>query len=190
MRLWHGLRGAGYNNDQEYLSKGGLRAVQGDEVELAFHETNDLPQGSPAARRALHVRSAYRNDPEFSLHQLQRLGSLLEVPVQTAQRMIDNDVRVTENYQRMVGLSLDDLYSGRRDGEPVEQVREHYVGELRDALKRLFSDLELRGPGDPLGGGTFRFRKGIVEDFPYKNLSGGEKAAFDLLLDLVVKKAA
>ena len=33
----------------------------------------------------------------------------------------------------------------------------------------------------------FRFSKGDVSDFPYMNLSGGEKAAFDILLDVFVK---
>ena len=36
--------------------------------------------------------------------------------------------------------------------------------------------------------GVFRFAKGAAKDFHYKNLSGGEKAAFDLLLDLFVKR--
>lgn len=48
----------------------------------------------------------------------------------------------------------------------------------------------LRGLGDPLTQGTFKFDKGTAEDFDYKNLSGGEKAAFDLLLDIGVKRSA
>ena len=36
--------------------------------------------------------------------------------------------------------------------------------------------------------GSFRFSKGSVNDFHYKNLSGGEKAAFDILLDVFVKR--
>ncbi len=36
--------------------------------------------------------------------------------------------------------------------------------------------------------GSFRFGKGSVNDFHYKNLSGGEKAAFDILLDVFVKR--
>jgi len=35
--------------------------------------------------------------------------------------------------------------------------------------------------------GSFFFSKGVVNDFHYKNLSAGEKSAFDLILDLVVK---
>ena len=34
----------------------------------------------------------------------------------------------------------------------------------------------------------FRFSKGMTTNFHYKNLSGGEKAAFDLLLDIFVKR--
>ena len=36
--------------------------------------------------------------------------------------------------------------------------------------------------------GTFYFTKGKSKNFPYKNLSGGEKAAFDILLDLIAGK--
>ena len=46
----------------------------------------------------------------------------------------------------------------------------------------------LNSLGNPLSGGTFRFDKGDSKAFLYKNLSGGEKAAFDLLLDLLIKR--
>ena len=36
--------------------------------------------------------------------------------------------------------------------------------------------------------GTFRFTKGTSDGFHYKNLSGGEKAVFDLILDLVIAR--
>lgn len=44
--------------------------------------------------------------------------------------------------------------------------------------------------GDPLENGTFRFSKGVSTGFDFKNLSGDEKAAFDLILDLVVARCA
>jgi hypothetical protein len=50
--------------------------------------------------------------------------------------------------------------------------------------------LTLNSLGDPLAQGTFRFDKGTAKSFEYKNLSGGEKAAFDLVLDLAVKRSA
>lgn len=57
-------------------------------------------------------------------------------------------------------------------------------------MQRLFPELELQGPGDPLNGGTFYFRKAGQPQFHYMNLSGGEKAAFDLVLDMSLKSAA
>ena len=36
--------------------------------------------------------------------------------------------------------------------------------------------------------GSFRFSKGDLTDFHYKNLSGGENAAFDILLDVFLKR--
>lgn len=104
--------------------------------------------------------------------------------------MIDNDVRVSDNYQRLVGQSLDALYGGTDDHLSVKELRERFFGRVGDALLRVMPDLTLDGLADPLGGGTFRFTKGAAHDFPYKNLSGGEKAAFDLLLDLAVKSNA
>jgi hypothetical protein len=47
----------------------------------------------------------------------------------------------------------------------------------------------LAGPnGNPFKTQTFRFSKGKAKSYNYMNLSGGEKAAFDLLLDFVLKK--
>ena len=49
--------------------------------------------------------------------------------------------------------------------------------------------MQLASIGDPLANGSFYFTKGRSESFHYKNLSAGEKSAFDLLLDLVIKAA-
>ncbi len=53
-------------------------------------------------------------------------------------------------------------------------------------MGRVFDDLLLTSIGNPLEEGTFLFAKGATTDFLYKNLSGGEKAAFDLILDVVI----
>ena len=54
----------------------------------------------------------------------------------------------------------------------------------------MFPELELNSLGNPLEDGTFRFTKGTSRGFSFKNLSGGEKAVFDLILDLVIAKRA
>ena len=46
------------------------------------------------------------------------------------------------------------------------------------------------GPGNPLADGSFYFDKGTSKGWAYKNLSAGEKATFDLVLDFVMKSEA
>lgn len=73
----------------------------------------------------------------------------------------------------------------------VEDLREQITGDIRNTLSILFPDspgLKFDSIHHPLEDGTFRFTKGMSQGFSYKNLSGGEKAAFDLILDLVLAR--
>ena len=185
LKLWQDLIGnLTWSVDPEYhLKDGALEEMNWRaRSEVEFHE-GTLKQEDIA--KSMYFRTAYRNEPEFAQGQIGRSGDLLAGP--RPLRMIDNDIRVSDNYQRLVGRSVDVLFSGADDQLRVAEVRERFIGRLGQALTRVLPDLKLQGLADPLGGGTFRFAKGITEDFPYKNLSGGEKAVFDLLLDMAVK---
>jgi hypothetical protein len=70
---------------------------------------------------------------------------------------------------------------------PKGELRERLIGKVRHAMRRVFDGLVLEGPGDPMTDGTFFFEKGASRGWRYKNLSGGEKSAFDLLLDFTLK---
>jgi hypothetical protein len=153
-------------------------------VEVEFAET-PLP---PDQRNLIYVRSAYRHEPDFQTNPIQRSGEVLGAP--KSNRMIDSETKVSDNYQRIVCATFDDVFSGKRDSMSVGALRDSHIGRVRDAMLKLFPDLELQGPGDPIGGGTFYFKKSGHPAFHYNNLSGGEKAAFDLVLDLVVKSVA
>ena len=102
--------------------------------------------------------------------------------------MIDNDIAVGENYQRLVGQGVEDLYEQQDGSKTFTKYREERIGGMQKALGKLFPDLELNSLGNPLRDGTFRFTKGESKGFAFKNLSGGEKAAFDLILDLVIAR--
>ena len=80
---------------------------------------------------------------------------------------------------------------GDTDDKSLGSFRSEALGEIQTALRNLFENpsLSLQDLGAGIDSGTFRFSKGSVEDFHYKNLSGGEKAAFDLLLDVFVKRS-
>ena len=104
------------------------------------------------------------------------------------ERMIDNDAAVNKNYQRVVGEAFRNAFEQADGSITLHEFREQTIGEIRDPVHRLFPDLELNSLADPLRDGTFRFTKGTSQGFAFKNLSGGEKAAFDLILDLVIAK--
>lgn len=169
--------------DQDYHCKIGstMRGGWNNDVTPEFHHS--LPSNK---RKVFYVRSAYRNDPEFQIGQLQRTGDpLAEVRVN---RMIDNDAAVSRNYQRLASKGLEDLYERGEASTTFGNYRKESIGDIRRAMLSLFPDLELNSLGNPLTDGTFRFTKGASEGFVYKNLSGGEKSAFDIVLDLVVAR--
>ena len=169
--------------DQDYHCKAGssMRSGWNNDVVPEFHHS--LPSNQ---RKVFYVRSAYRNDPEFQIGQLRRTGDpLAEVRVD---RMIDNDAALSRNYQSLASKGLEDLYERGEASTTFGKYRRESIGDIKRAMLSLFPDLELNSLGNPLTDGTFRFTKGTSQGFVFKNLSGGEKSVFDLVLDVVVAR--
>ena len=187
LHIWKESRSnRGLHWDPDYHVKGFLGEPRNpnwnDQVQVAFHDYD--PDNHQENRKAFYVRSAYRNDPEFQITQLRRVGDLLDQV--RVQRMIDNDAAVSSNYQRLVGNAVEDVFE-RGDGSiTLDAFREQVTEKIRDPFRKLFPDMEFHSLGNPMSDGTFRFTKGTSERFSFKNLSGGEKSVFDLILDLVV----
>lgn len=178
--IWRQSQAYGIAWDPKYHARlTGAPDWQGNNVEIEFHST-------PNPRKAFYLRTAYRNDPSFELTNLSRQGNPEDE--RPHRRMIETETVVSANYQRLASDAFEDLFSRENEATTVAVFREKVIGELRDATNRLFPHLVLNTLGNPLTEGTFRFDKGTQKGFPYTNLSGGEKAAFDLLLDLVVKR--
>jgi hypothetical protein len=103
--------------------------------------------------------------------------------------MIEADVTVAVNYQRIASQALEDILVTEGPTTTIGDYRERVVGEIRGSIGALFPDLVFTDLGNPMSEtGTFRFNKGGALGFEYLNLSGGEKAAFDLILDMIVKR--
>lgn len=155
-----------------------------EQIQLDFHDYK--PNNHLNNRKTIYIRSAYRNDPEFQIDQLSRTGDLLdEVRIN---RMIENDAAVRRNYQRLVGKAVEDVFQRGDDSTTLKAFRSHVTGEIRSPFRKLFPELVFNSLGNPMTDGTFRFTKGVSQRFSFKNLSGGEKAVFDLILDVVVAK--
>ena len=185
--VWHGQHWAQRGGwDPTYHAKQvtGVAVEWPQTVTVHFHDPQ--PQSDAARRKAVYARSAHRNDPEFQLSSLTQVSSA--VTEHRFTRLIDNDVAVSRNYQRLVSQGFADLFENADGATTIGEFREQILGEIRDAVSRLFPGLVLNSLGNPLAQGSFRFDKGESRAFLYKNLSGGEKAAFDLILDLLVKR--
>src|ERR1035438_8130391 len=158
-------------------------------MRLTFHEA--LPTGPEELKRMIYIRSAFRNEADFSVNNFNRLGAPLDSP--RINRLIDNDISVSDNYQRLIMQTIDGIYDQSiPDTATKGDIRDRIIGEVRRAMQCVFPDLLLSGVGG-MGGstgasGTFYFDKGSSQSFLFKNLSAGEKAAFDLILDTVIKR--
>lgn len=181
MQWYRKTTGFGLNTDELYYRKSTDQPFDWNQsVEVS------LAGGASPHRGCLYVRSAYRNDPDFSIGNIARPNA----PSETVRlgRIIENDQTVSENYQRLVYDTMAGVYDIGNDSKTVAVLREELIGQVRSSMKSVFGDLVLNNISDPLGSGAFYFEKGIARAYHYKNLSGGEKAAFDLLLDLHIKK--
>lgn len=176
--------GLGFGWDAAYHLRPQQSLNWNDAVSLEFNQPT--PTDRAILRKLFYFRTAYRNDPDFMFQDLARVGNATEE--QRFTRMIDTDAAVGANYRRLVSQAFSDVFVRESGTTTIAEFREKVLGEVRDAVRRLFPDLILNDLGDPLVTGTFRFDKGQAKGFLYKNLSGGEKSAFDLIADLVVKR--
>ena len=161
---------------------------------ISFHD-------SVLSEKSFCIRTAYRNQPSITINVagLQQITQQMQ-PITFERRfnaMIENDAAAFINFQRLVSNIYQELIRQITEKENrsknVGQLQEEILGmfiEIQEAMGRLFTDLvlndldifsktESKGP---------TFDKGTSRNLPYENLSGGEKAAFDLLFDIFVKR--
>ena len=175
------MGGWGHNDDPRYFSKANASGEHTPikTVEVTFHE------GAPSTpRAAIYIRSAYRHQADFEATSISRSTPISDDP--GLDKLLNIEQRVLANYQRLVGQSVADLYDEKNDQTTGKAIRERLIGKLAELMNEVFGDLKIESPGNPFDDGTFYFSKGESKRFRYPNLSAGEKAAFDLLLDFVL----
>lgn len=194
----HYYKYAGYSNagDYHYLSKTGnveeyafsqwyeraSKIVEINFYDFSLTKEND---NSRDIRGHFYFRSAYRNEPDFQIDSMQKQKD----PTESfrLETLNENDQTVSANYQRLIANTIAGVYDNENDEKAVATLRNELIGKIQIALSRVFEDLELSSVGDPLQNGNFYFTKGITKNFQYRNLSAGEKSAFDLILDMVIQ---
>ena len=180
---YHYLRKCG-SDEQLSDSEWGQCAL--DSVEIEFHDFSSSKKIlDDEVKGHFYFRSAYRNEPDFAISRMEKQKD----PTKTVRlsTLNQNDQTVSGNYQRLISESVSKLYNDNEGKKTLEQLRTELIGDICLAVSNIFKDLRLSSLGDPLVDGSFFFSKGVIEKFHYKNLSAGEKSAFDLILDLVVQ---
>jgi len=183
--LWRlqngGLRGFDLNDP--YYSRD--RLTKSEQATITWHGTP--PRSQEQIQKAIDIRTSYRNEPAFQLSNLSRVEPATREMRFT--RLIEQDLAVSRNHQRLASLIIQRNVDPASRDLTIGVLQDHLLLNLTTSLSNLFpGELSFEGIGDPLSDGTFYFKKGAVQRFPYMNLSGGEKAAFDLALDLGLKK--
>jgi predicted ATPase len=135
--------------------------------------------------KAFHVRSAYRFTSALNVQSIQAQPDILtdtRRPGNSAS--MDNGLRF--NYERMIGQAWTEFEAGTKTGEAV---RAELIGTINETLKEVL-DVRISSLGNVMENrGRLYFEKDDTKDFPYENLSAGEKEVIDIVIDLVVKKA-
>ena len=157
--------------------------AESDEVDLEFHGSNPTSEGD--LKKSLYVRSAYRHDPSFRDTTIRQQPDVLDR--HAVRRLIDTDQTVQNNYQRIIWRLLGKVTT---PGLTTDDIVADTIGDLQRSMEVVFGDIRLDALVAAQDIGTFTFTKGTSRNFLYENLSAGEKAAFDLLLDVVMNKAA
>lgn len=190
---WYKFKGFNDRGIQDYLEKNDgeisnpetWRQTSQNKVEISFH--NDQQLNKEQIKGKFYFRTAYRNEPDFTVSNLNKQNN----PAETIklQNLMQNDQTVSENYQRLVAQTLAGVYESSNNTKTIEQLRDELIGKIKNSLSTIFEDLNLSSIGDPLSNGSFYFEKGTAKDFHYKNLSAGEKSVFDLVLDMIIKSS-
>ena len=134
-------------------------------------------------RKSFYIRTSYRFTPKINIAGIERLPDILDhndEPMST----IALDQRLESNYKRLLGDSYTAFFESSKTGD---QVLDELIGDINNILSNIL-DVQISNLGNIWRGkGEFYFKKGNTIDFPYANLSSGEKEVIDLVIDLVVK---
>jgi predicted ATPase len=136
--------------------------------------------------KSFHVRTAYRFTPTLNVGAIQSKGDIVTDPGRPG--FTSNlDQRLQSNYERLHGRLIGEFYHGEKTGA---DIRAELIGEINRRLEKVL-DIRISSLGNVVAGkGQLYFEKDGSKDFPFENLSSGEKEVIDMLIDLEIKRHA
>ncbi len=135
-------------------------------------------------KKSFYIRTAYRFTSNLKVESITAQPDIID---DTNRPHSSNalDSRLQENYPRLLGQVYDDVF---KDGNKTgTQILEERVGKINIVLEKIL-DVRITNLGNITARkGQIFFEKGSSKDFPYDNLSSGEKEVVDIIVDLIVK---
>ena len=172
-------RSTGFSNDY-FDSETGIYG----RPEVILHASDASGYSEPLGP-LVHVRTAHRNTPDVLADSIVKQPDFRRR--EPIDRMVETDASLGEHYQRLVARFvpvLSNLDSGDAAAD-LETIRA-YLAPVQESLTRVLPHLSFTSLGDATADGSFYFARDKTRRFRYENLSGGEKAVFDLLLDVQI----
>ena len=134
-------------------------------------------------KKCFYIRSPYRFTPQLNVLSIKALPDIID-DTNRPSSSIAMDSRLLENYERLLGNFWNDVYGAEMTGKQWEKEN---VDKINAILASIL-DIKISNLGNPTQNkGQLYFEKETSKDFPFENLSSGEKEVVDIIIDLVVK---
>jgi len=135
------------------------------------------------SKTSFYIRSPYRFTSQLNISTIRSLPNIID-DQERPTSSIDLDSRLQENYERLLGIAWNEYQNGTKSGE---EIRAKLLTRINTIINGIV-DIKISNLGDVIAKkGQLYFEKGNSSDFPYQNLSSGEKEVVDIIVDLVVK---
>ena len=171
------------SEDENFYSKGLFYDDNIENEQYKQQEVTITPYSGTLNRKSFYIRTSYRFTPKINVTHMEQTPAILDSedePIST----IALDERLEYNYRRLLGTSFAAFFEGSKTGE---EVRRELIGKINDILSNIL-DVQISNLGNLFEGrGQLYFKKDNTIDFPYANLSSGEKEVIDIVVDLVIK---
>lgn len=174
----HGQEDAGFYSRAQYYEDESIKNTN------YSHNQSIIITPAGITRKSFYIRTAYRFTPKINVT---AIGAQRDVfndrnePISS----IALDNRLESNYQRLAAIIWERIFSIRK--QTGEEIIEELIGQVNRILNKVL-DVEISNFGNVLENkGQLYFKKGNVKDFPYMNLSSGEKEVVDIIIDLIIK---
>lgn len=136
-------------------------------------------------KKSFYVRTAYRFTSKLKVESIKNLPDIIDDPDRPySSNAIDN--RLQQNYERLLSTAFQEFFNDG-SGKTGLATRTELIGRVNSILGNIL-EIKISNIGDVTKGkGQLFFEKENSKDFPYENLSSGEKEVVDIILDLIVK---